>query len=111
MASVRHLFVFAVAALHAACSSNEVTSLGPSGAGPGPSCVDKPPGGSCDGSPCGGDVVGDWRLLTFCGPECVKTAYQIISFGEDGSYNGGQGTWKYEGEDTLSVTIGMGSTT
>lgn len=69
-------------------------------------CSEDPGSAGCTFSPCGGDLVGTWSLITFCAPSCVSSVYDQVSFAEDGSYNGGQGTWESTGSDSFTITVG-----
>ena len=106
LAFVRFLGVAVCSFLLAACGSDDADD---DGASSGQECPDDPSGGSCDGSPCGGDIVGTWKLVTFCAPSCVSSVYETVTFGADGSYNDGQGTWEYKSDDTFEITVGAGS--
>ena len=91
----------------AACGGDE--EGGSSSSGPGGHCTGMTSEGSCDGTPCGGDIVGKWDLVTFCGPPCVSSVYETVTYGEDGSYMGGGGTWEQKDASTIVVTVGNAS--
>jgi len=98
------LCCFSVTACGESTSSDEDASGGPSGG----SCTD-PGEANCDFEPCGGDIVGSWKLITFCAPSCVSSVYDVVSFDADGNYNGGQGTWEQTGPDGFTITVGAGT--
>jgi hypothetical protein len=94
----------------AACGGDDTNDDESSGSSSG-SCSDPIGDESCDGEPCGGDIVGKWDLVTFCAPACVSSVYETVSYGADGSYNNGQGTWEPKSDSSFQITVGNGSAT
>jgi hypothetical protein len=83
---------------------------GGDGGGGGGTCTGAPAAKSCESTPCGGDIVGTWKLVTFCAPSCVKSLSPSIDFGAGGDYGGG--TWKYgASSNTVTTTVGNASST
>lgn len=78
--------------------------------GGGGTCTSGAPTKACDATPCGGDIVGTWKLVTFCGPKCVTSLAQTTTYGAGGVYNG-SGTWKYGPNNTVITTVGTASAT
>lgn len=87
----------------AGCGGDDTTD--DSSGGSSVACSDPITDESCNGAPCGGDIVGTWKLVTFCAPSCVSSVYDTVTFGADGSYNNGQGTWEYVNADTFAITV------
>jgi len=83
------------------------SSGGSSGSGATCSSSD-PVQATCDGTACGGDIVGTWKLVTFCGPSCVVSVSDTITYGAGGEYSGG-GTWTYGPSNTVTTTVGNAS--
>jgi hypothetical protein len=85
------------------CSSSDAAGGGGTCSG---AAVDK----TCAGAPCGGDITGKWTEVGHCFPSCVSSVYTTTTYGADGSYNNGQGTYKVSGT-TLTTTVGTASNT
>jgi hypothetical protein len=82
----------------------------PSTSGGGGACTGAVAAKACETTPCGGDIVGKWKLVTFCAPRCVSSLSESVSFGAAGDYNGG-GSWKYGSSTTVTTTVGNASST
>jgi len=103
--SILAVVVVGASSFAVGCSSGG----GSSGATGGGACTGE---GSSNfsGTACGGDIVGNWKLVSFGGASCVISVASTVSYTADGVYDG-NGTWKYGDNDTVITTVGTASST
>jgi hypothetical protein len=62
------------------------------------------------GTACGGDIVGNWKLVSFGGASCVVSVASTVGYAADGTYSLG-GTWTYGDGNTVVTTVSGASST
>lgn len=85
-------------------------SSGDGGGGTGSGACTGEGSATFSGTACGGDIVGNWKLVSFGGASCVVSVADTVGYAADGTYSLG-GTWKYGDNDTVVTTSGTASST